>query len=451
MSRITSQACRGCSVILFAVILPVCGLAQEPVQEAAPPQWQRAGPSLELSLSVAHTDNIFREALNKQSDTIASAGLGVNLARDRERLKARALGNLGWYDYLDNSYESEVLGYFNGWADLELIADRLDWQFLESFGQLVTDPFQAQTPDNLENVNYFTTGPTLTLRTGATTLLQLNGTFSSTDYEESQSDNDQLAGTIALVRQVSSRSNVSMNASYADVRFDDRLINTDYTVKAAYAGFLAQSFRTQLSAKLGYSKLEREGVPSTGGAFVQIVASRRLSPSANAFLSVRQQYSNAAAALREGLDSSTGVPRTGIATADVFRERGVSLGWSYERARTAVGIAADWTKEAYEEPGDLDRRIRRMDVYFTRRLRPTVSWRLDARQERSRYPASAFEDDQINAGTSLAWQAGRQVVVEMRYDWFDRNTAGAGALVGDAGEYSESRYTFRVSYRPVGN
>lgn len=442
---------------LLALAAPGLALAQQapqppqqPQEAAAPPRWQPQGPAVELNTGLTRTDNVFQDDANKQSDTVASAGFSVDVAQHRERFDATALGSVGWYDYLDNSFGSRAFGNFNGSARYAIVPERFVWQAQESFGQLVSDPLLSRTANNLENVNYLTTGPVFTQRFGGTNALQVQGAYSKTSYERANADNDQLSGGIGLIHDISPQSNVSLNANYSDVRFDSGSGSADYKTKSVYAGMRAQGFRTQLDARLGYTELEPENQSSTGGALVQLNGSRRISPASSVFLRLRRQFSTAADTLRDQVNAANpGNPQTGIATGEAYQETGGSVGWAYQQSRTTMGVAYDRSKQEYETAAGFDRHISRIDVYFSRRLRPTLSWNLTASQERSDYDTRGFKDDQLNFGTSLSWQAGRTIYFDVRYDRLRRTTSGDPALTSLAGEYSENRYGVRLFYRPL--
>ena len=70
--------------------------------------------------------------------------------------------------YFNGAYETQPFGYFDGFGEFKIFPGTLSWIGRDTFTQLVIDPFQPATPDNLETINYVTTGPQLTAEADVT-------------------------------------------------------------------------------------------------------------------------------------------------------------------------------------------------------------------------------------------------------------------------------------------
>ena len=70
---------------------------------------------------------------------------------------------LEYRDYLDDTFDSEVVGNLVGNALVDIVEDRFTWTLEDTFGQSTQNQFAPVTPDNRENVNYLSTGPDFTL------------------------------------------------------------------------------------------------------------------------------------------------------------------------------------------------------------------------------------------------------------------------------------------------
>src|SRR5688572_18555996 len=84
-----------------------------------------ATTSYGLGAGVGQSDNIARTSTNEQSETQASAGLDFSIAETGGRLRGTAAADLAFIDYLDDTFDSEVLGNFNGLGSFDLIPERL--------------------------------------------------------------------------------------------------------------------------------------------------------------------------------------------------------------------------------------------------------------------------------------------------------------------------------------
>jgi len=430
--------------ILFTVAcaLQAHGASAQEATTAAP-RWRASTAEVELRAGVARTDNASKVSTDELSDTIYSVGLGLDYLRDGARFDVNALADIDWLEYQDDTFDGDALGYFDGAASYAFVPETFLWVARQTFGQLVSDPLRAYTPDNLENISFFSTGPDATFQFSEATRLRVFGLYSITDFQESPTDNEQLFGGLELTRKVSRDSSVGISATANRVEFDNTNLNSDYDLQTAFVSYSVQSLRTQLSADLGISRVADDGETSDG-TLVRVSASRRLSASTNAFLRVRQQFSNAGNLFREGLDpTNPSDPSIGIASGEAFEERGAGLGWNLQRVRTELGIGADWSEERYERQDALDRTVLRVDGYLVRRLGPSITLRGEARWEDEEFDNAQFDDDKLTLGASIGWQIGRSYALDFRYDYADRTVSAQD------GDYTENRLGIRFLYRPV--
>jgi hypothetical protein len=133
---------------------------------AAPFAANAADVAYEANVAVGHSDNVGRTATNEIDETIASAGLEFSVGQFGPRLQADLTGNFAYYDYLDDTFDSELMGSFSGNALLNFVPERFTWMIADNFGQVLSDPFQPATPDNRENINHLMTGPDLMFALG---------------------------------------------------------------------------------------------------------------------------------------------------------------------------------------------------------------------------------------------------------------------------------------------
>ncbi len=219
----------------------------------------------------------------------------------------------------------------------------------DSFGQAQSDPFAASTPDTRENLNYFSTGPDLTVRLGSTGFGRLLGRWSSTTYEDSPLDADRTTAGVAIGRRPSSRSELSLNAVTESVDFDDAQ-NTDFDRDSVFVGWELNASRTMLDANVGYTWLERDGSDKEGSALISINVSRELSAASIVAPDAQsQQLGDAGDSLRGQLQGGVVGGGAGQITAssDPFESRIVSAEWSYLRGRTGFRLGGSYSKDDY--------------------------------------------------------------------------------------------------------
>ena len=402
---------------------------------------------LEFALTggASWSDNIALLPADEKDGTFGQAGLLLGYAQKTRRIETSVDANIAYEHYFDNTFDDGVVGGVDASLDFTIVPERLRWFFQENFGQINADPFAATTPDNRENINYFTTGPDLIFQFGSATSLQLGARYSDAQYEISATDGRQYGGSIALLRRLSGNTSVSLNASGDRIEFDDTTVNTDYDRYQAYLNYSTRAARTSLSIDAGYTAVDL-GSRTSSGLLARLSITRRLSPSANLTLSGGTQFSDAGDLFR----NSQGTQGVGldtlsvIGTGDPFESRFGSIGYGFSRNRTSFGLSVMHTRERYENATALDRTLTDWNAYFSRRLSPVLELRIFAWLEQQSFSNIDFDDDELRAGAYLSWSVGRSTSLRLQYDRHDRNTSDGST------DYAANQFGLFVTWSPIG-
>lgn len=390
---------------------------------------------------VGYSDNIGRVPSNETDETIGTVGLKADWTERTRRIRGDAAVDLSYFEYLDNTYDSEVVGTANGNLGLAIVPETLQWMFQDSFGQAQADPFAPTTPANREDLNYFSTGPDLTLRLGSTGFGRLFGRWSTTTYQRSPLDADRTQAGVALGRRASPRSELSLNAVTESVDFKDAF-NTDFDRDSVFLGWNLDASRTTIDAQLGYTWLKRDGADKTGNALVNVVVTRNLSASSVLALTLGTQLGDAGDSLRTQLQGGVvGGGGTQItATADPFENRLASLEWRYNRGRTGFSLGASWTDEEYQTQKQLNRTRYSYTASLSRRLSGEMDFELFGTWDNEDFENVDATADELRTGALLNWRAWRTVGLRLTAERYDRNTSNG------TGEYQENRAFLTVAY-----
>jgi len=151
-----------------------------------------------VDAGVAESDNVTLVSTGKVSQTMAVADADFDFKQQSRRLDVDAKGNFTYLDYLQGAYSSQLIGRFDGLAHLALIPERLVWVLQDDFGQAALDAFTPVTPNNLENVNYVSTGPDVALRLGASSYVNASVRYARAQYATSPFQQQSAAGQLRL-------------------------------------------------------------------------------------------------------------------------------------------------------------------------------------------------------------------------------------------------------------
>jgi len=422
------------SLILIASAASRGAIAQEIGGLAGPRANDNEAPAyVVLNSRLERSDNVRRVSDGEESDTLASLGLGINYGYAGPRLSAVALGDLSYVEYLDNTYSGRLAGNFDGQAIWGKNTDLLQWQLEDVFGQTRTDALASATPDNLQNVNVISTGPTINLRFGQT-FVALDGRYADQSYESGDLDSRRLTGAASVGRSLSEKSSLSLNAQVERLKYDDSVGNADYDTRQYFVRYRSELGRNNISSDLGYTEVEIDGSKPSGGALARVDIDRRISASSSVFIGGRMQFSSSADALRMDRGSTGSRPdsEAPLAASDPFRQREVIGGWRTERSRTSLTLSASRSEERYEKSTQLDRDVTQLQVELGRHIAPTLWLRTEARYQKEEFVNVDAAAKELTLSAELRKSLGRKVSLSLRYEYNDHSGNGGAA------EYKEN-------------
>jgi len=396
----------------------------------------------ELTLGAGYSDNIARSAQDETSEGILAPGLQFSFDQASRRLQADLVGNFAYYKYLDEEFDSELLGNFAGNARFMLVPERFEWVVSDNFGQVLNDPFLPATPNNRENMNHFVTGPDVIVPFGSNTRLRAGARYGMTMYEHQPFDSDTVMGQLSLERQLSAFSAVSLNGSVQQVNYDESALNGDYDQTETFVRYSAQGARTNLSVDAGYTALNQDATDTThSGLLFRLDLSRRLSASSIVSLSGGHEFANSAGAFaggQVGLPTNIGAA-PGRQSNQPFMDDHVRLGYSFNRQRTGFSLSAYRSDRSYKDQPGLDQTLTSLTAGVTRELTPRTTLSIDGTYGRGNFEQEGDYTD-LSGGVSLRWRLSQRVSLGFSYDHFDRDSDRP------QGGYTENRYWLTIGY-----
>jgi hypothetical protein len=402
-------------------------------------------------VGVAQSDNVTLAPTNKVSQTMAVADVDFDVKKQSRLLDVDAKGNFSYLDYLQNAYDSQLTGRFDGLAHYAIIPERVIWALQDNFGQAALDPFTPTTPQNLENVNYFSTGPDVNFRLGSTSFLNLSARYARTTYATSPYNSNRGFGSLAWGLQLSSLSSVSLNADTERVQFENTVVNSDFDRSNGFVRYSIQGARTELSADLGGTRITQNGA-STSGGLGKFELTRKISAAANLTFTAGHSLTDASTSFSNLQSGASGAVGTAPAaqSSNNYTSDFASIGWRYTRNRTILALSAHWEKDVYHDEPALDRTLGGLEFSVRRRLSRAFTAELVGRYYRTDYShavvtvaggSSKYTDGLIMAG--LTWRHGRALEVRLRGEHGSRSASEPNA------GYGENRVLLTVGYRPL--
>jgi hypothetical protein len=344
---------------------------------------------------------------------IALIGLIGDASRDGTRFDYRLDSDLALEKYLGGGGDFDKVqpaGYFDGLANLKIVPGTFSWTARETFSQIQIDPFGPPSPDNLENLNYITTGPRFTLRPTLRTTITLNATYSYIDSSSENADyinvdNHRYQSDLTIERAFSSVSSAYLTGSYQKVDFVDHIDNTDFSISEGALGYRLGNGRTALDLSGGDTKVQAGTEDFSGGTYA-VSLSRVLTPNQRLVLTAVKALTDTASLFRQGLNQSVpGLVPDRFATADPFTNREYGADWRFQASRTSIDLGVLAFSQQYELDPQFNRHVKLVSALVARQMSPALNWDLGIRYGRENFVGS-FSQNTSSEITNLRWQVG---------------------------------------------
>jgi hypothetical protein len=467
----TASTCRQLATLLIALAAACSARAQEAQQSTFGQPGFGIGTFtpqqsyLDLDAGVAYTDNALLTATDRMSTGIGSAGFDVDYNRIGSMLDVAAVGDVDWLQYFDNAYPARPYGNFNGVALWGHPTDLFQWLVQETFGDGLANPLAAPTLDELENINYFTTGPYLNLNFSPTERLSFYGLYSDTAYQTTPYDFQTYDGGAVFNHELSASSSLSLQVDSALNDFNDTgvaapgdatgVATSNYDMSTAEVIYNVASARTRMSAGAGYT-LEDYESPQTGSPLLSLDLTHRVSPSSTLFVHAHDEYLTYGQEIRSEFAAPTGAPLLapafpGAASAAPLKDRLVSAGWNFQEGRTSFSLSGTLDQQLYAQQTLFDGHIQTLSASVQRQVRPTLSLSLQAYGNHETYGNvdGTLTSSVVNLSLTKKFDRVGLVIFAQRTHQVSTSPDAAALGLG-LGTYTEDRVGLNVTYDLVG-
>jgi hypothetical protein len=430
-------------------------LAGAALAAAAPAQAQSVWEAFPLPRSswsaftgATYSDNITRSP-QKTSDTTLTAGATGSLFKDEGRLRANVRASLWYEEYLDNTFDGELLGSLSAQLRYDFIPERFSWTLDNTYGQTAQNTFQPASPGNRINANFFSTGPDLTLPLGDVSGLRFGGRYELSSFDDSsQLDEERVRGNVSLFRRFAPTVTGSIVGSLSETTFQDggvvvgpNAIAQGYDIRELFGRLEMRRARYALSADVGATEVEQRDVTEST-ALYRLNFYRRMSSSLNLNLSAGQEYRSGSSILQDAIQGvrivnnqvvyiPPGVDPTFVfnVIADV-NNRNQPVKYRYGRAsldfvrpRTTVGVSASLGEERVQFSGQvLDRDTSDLGVSVSRRIRPNLTGTVSASYYDRQFVSLDGGDENLSASVQVSWQYTSRLAFNVGYRYDERDS-----------------------------
>jgi len=397
-----------------------------------------------FSLGVAYTDNIDRLDSGGRDETIAQGGMSLSIAETSRRINADVRSALSYYDYIDDTYESDLVGAVDALIDLTVVEGRVQWIVQETFGRTLFDPFQPDRPENTENLNFLTTGPTIVLFQGVRNDSGVDLRYSWVNYETRPFDSETANARFWIGRQIRRDHRLSINLELAETEFDNGGLTPDYERQTAFLRYEVDSGRNLLEIDAGFTEQEILSQTSDGVMF-SAAWTRQLSASSQFSLNLARQFADQANVFRFQQDISRDLDSIGDLTENgsPFLLNSIDVGYSATGERTIFSVRAGASDQEFDTQNQLDREDLRIELFAQRNLTRLLFASIDLRFNKREFPNLARDDEGRSASLSVGFQLSAALDLTFRYTRISQDSTSV------TNKYEENRGDLTLNYIPA--
>ncbi|MCB1630186.1 MAG: hypothetical protein KDI23_00060 [Pseudomonadales bacterium] len=418
-----------CSVLLVGISLPAASV--ELVMEG--------------TVAGIQSDNVSPGSPVRGNASLGVARIGAELRSESRRLSLDVDTDITHYEYFEGDFGSDTLPQISGEATWQLLPERLIWFFREELGQVGGQSFGELRPLVRENVNYFTTGPTLVLPLGGRNSLEVSATYSAVDYSGFDLDSTRYEGTAQLRRRLSERRSLSGVYSYTKIDYRNLPSFDGYDRNVASLRLESTARRGSLLIEGGVSQVSRPMGGEESAPLFNFEIQRQIGAHNTLGFQVSTQSSDAAEAFRDGIGTSIspgGEVASPLTAAPYVLDSSV-LGWSYDATRLAAQFRAAFERERYDDQviADRDRVGGTFSVRYRWNSRSETAAAVT--HERNSSDDPAYNDKNWAFDLSYSHRIVRDLYGTISYTRFERDRDFASA------SEAENRWMLTLAFRPA--
>jgi len=467
------------ALVLLALAAPAAWAQQAPGQSApqtAPmaseqpfglitPQGQIG--YFDVLAGLAYASNPLLSRGGGRQGGLATAGFATDYQRTG-MLSVNLLGDIDRLQYLHNTDSGNFYGQFTGSAILGEDTDPLQWALSDSFGEAMTDPFQAPTPESLQMINEVDTGPDFNLHFGLRNRLTLSGRYARTTYQRSPFDSQTFQGGLKFTHALSGAAYVALEGSDARTEYlesgllrqIERAPTPNFDLREGSVLFATSSPRTTLRVQVGYNMLDFGAGSTAGAPLYQLQITRKISPFSTVFLSAGSMYSMNGASLSSptaqiALQTGNSLSAT-LAIPQPYQERSGAIGWTFRRNLTSLSLSGTLSQNVYQHTRNAAANAVNNNNYVDegaalivdQQLRPTLSIQLQANGYLERYSQTNSEMHRETFGLTLTKTFVRLAV--SLYAERIQQSGSAGRSNFQVGSYSDDQIGVYFTYSLLG-
>ena len=397
-----------------------------------------------IGAGLEYTDNARLTSQNEEDDWITSGNIAASLTETGGPLDTNVNTSLRYHDYVNDTYGSQ--SYFNlgallGWKQ---IVNRLEWNASDFFTQTSVTSTNPDTPNNLQNTNVFSFGPSIKFPLADRQNISVSPVFRDFYYENSDTDNQQYGLSVGWFYQMYPTLNVGLSGTVSEVKYDNNNVNSDFT-RTSYQGSLSGNRpRSTYTLRLGVTNINRDRFNDQNGASGSLDWLFGISGKSSLRTFFSSDINDSSSAYYSSqIDPDTGDYSNVQTSGDVLRNNTARI--TYSRVGTVVN-ARVWTelRDLNYEVSPNDRKVMVVGTSLDRQVSPTITAGVYGDYNKTRETDMSRTDKIYLVGGKMGIKLSRKLSASINLQYQNKNSTQA------VNEYSEYRVFAGINYGLAG-
>ncbi|GAB2578881.1 outer membrane beta-barrel protein [Dyella jejuensis] len=422
--------------------------------------------------SVEHSDNITLTDSSPISQNVFSPGINFSYAQLGSVFQANVTGTLQYNDYLGHQFSDQTQTELAAQANWTMLPKRLDFTVEDYAGVEPVDSLASNSPENQQQTNVLSLGPTLHLQFGDIMRAQIELHYLNS-YASKVQDFNSSRGMAAfrLYRDLNPTDTVSLNIESQRVKFnnsvatelidgvDDNVATPNYTRDQIYGRYASTLVHFDADVLVGWSKIDFDRAPGDSKPLARATLGWQFTSRNALSVTGAYEFSDAAQdmllqpgqsivnALSENPTDFIDNPGGGISTgnlvidSEVYLEKSLQATYTYHTERLQLSVAPIYDKLSYLNDPTFDQSTRGGTVSLDYHLRPNTTLTGFVNGQRQSYVSLQRTDKTYRYGADLGHQ------FTPHWSWhvsYIRQLRNSNAI---AQSYHENEVYFSVVFR----
>ncbi|MGY1425052.1 hypothetical protein [Lysobacter sp. A289] len=387
-----------------------------------------------VDVGVERNDNVALSEVEPIEEDILRSGLGFELTHDTSAIQSSIAGRAEYRSYLGDTFSDTVDGTLDGRFNWFALPERLSFTVEDSLAVQAVNTLAANTPGNRQQVNVLSLGPNLYFDLGNTLRGRAELRYTDSDAEITDEFNSQRLGlAVRTVKELSPTSQVSLNLQGQRVDFDDDVVARDYTRYDIFGRYARDLANFSLGLDAGYSQLAyRTGDGDRSEPLLRTNLDWVPNDRHRLSLAGSQQFSDAATdalvGIGEAAAATPGPSLVGdaVVNASPYKERRLSLGYTFTGTRLGVAIEPYVNKLDYVDADEFDQEGHGAALSVGWQLRPRLSVGIFASLDHIDYLQLGIEQETRRYGIHLQHDWSRHWSSRIEWARYERRSSLPG-------------------------